>query len=95
MKTLDTPKAVKRHKPPKRQTSIRIDAEVYAEASKLAEADKRNFSQYVELALEFYNQQQKALAQYFKSGAAYPVFTPYGQEAAAAKLTELLKGRSE
>lgn len=81
--------------PAKTRTSIRIDTAVYEESSKLAKADKRNFSQYVELALEYYNQQQKALAQHFKPGAAYPVYTPHGQEAMAAKLTELLKGRSE
>ena len=79
----------------KTRTSIRIDTSVYEEASTLAKADKRNFSQYVELALEHYNRQQTALAQHFRPGAAYPVYTPQGQEAMAAKLSELVKGRSE
>ncbi len=95
MKTVTKTVSRTAKQPAKTRTSIRIDAKVYEEASKLAEADKRNFSQYVELALEYYNQQQKALAQYFKPGASYPVFTPHGQEAMAAKLTELLEGRSE
>ncbi len=98
MKTLTepTPTLKTGEKPHKRKEviCIRLDPAIHARAKQLAEAEKRNFSQYVELALEQYMRQQQALAQYVKPGASYPVFTPHGQEAAAAKLTELLKGRS-
>lgn len=54
MKPSPPGKATQPRKPPKKQTSIRIDADIYAETAKLAEADKRSFSQYVELVLEQY-----------------------------------------
>lgn len=100
MNTSTKPKAVSKatkragKKVRKEVTSIRLDPDIHERAKRLAEAEKRSFSQYVELALEKYMQEQQALAQYFKPGVAYPVFTPYGEEAAAEKLTELLKRRS-
>lgn len=96
-KPKSTPKGTKRSgkRPRKRATSIRLDPAIYERATQLAEAEKRSFSQYVELALEQYMQEQQALARHFPPGAVYPVFTPYGEEAVAAELTELLKGRSQ
>jgi hypothetical protein len=85
---------VKRRKLPKKVVSIRLDPEIHQQADQLAKADKRSFSQYVELALEQYMKEQQALTKYFKPGVIYPIFTPYGEEAAAEKLTELLKRRS-
>ena len=70
MDTLTKTKAAKRtrKKPPKKATSIRLDAAIYERASQLAEADKRSFSQYVELALEQYMQKQQALRDLLKAG---------------------------
>ena len=76
---------------PHKKVSIRLDPAIHQQADQLARADKRSFSQFVELALEQYMQEQQTLAKYFKPGVVYPIFTPYGEEAAAEKLTELLK----
>lgn len=84
-------KATPKTKPRKKSVNIRLDPAIHQQAHQLAKADKRSFSQYVELALEQYMQEQQTLAKYFKPGVVYPIFTPYGEEAAAEKLTELLK----
>lgn len=76
---------------PRKKVSIRLDPAIHQQADQLARADKRSFSQFVELALEQYMQEQQTLAKYFKPGVVYPIFTPYGEEAVAEKLTELLK----
>jgi predicted DNA-binding protein len=92
--TKKTKRKVKRRKLPKKLVSIRIDQTIHQQADQLAKADKRSFSQYVEMVLEQHIKEQQTLTKYFKPGVVYPVFTPYGEEAAAEKLTELLKRRS-
>ena len=78
-------------KPRKKQVSIRLDPAIHEQAEQLAKAEKRSFSQYVELALEQYMKDQELLTKYFPPGVVYPIFTPFGAEAAAEKLLELLK----
>lgn len=75
----------------KDRVSIRLNPIIREQAEQLARADKRSFSQYVELALEQYMKEQQSIAKYFQPGVTYPIFTPYGAEAAAEKLNELLK----
>ena len=47
-------KARPRKKPRKKQVSIRLDPAIHEQAEQLAKADKRSFSQFVELVLEHY-----------------------------------------
>ncbi|GAK60592.1 hypothetical protein U27_00489 [Candidatus Vecturithrix granuli] len=86
----------------KKRVSIRLNPDIHQQAEQLARADKRSFLQFVELALERYLQaiqhenstlDQQVVAKYLQIGAIYPIFTPYGAEAAAEKLSELLKRR--
>lgn len=106
--TKATPQAKtrRRTKPRKEVVSIRLDPAIRQRADQLATEDKRSFSQYIELLLEQHIQEherqeqqkikeQQELAKYFQPGVTYPVFTPYDTgDAAAEKLTELLKGQS-
>lgn len=45
---------VRRRKLPKKVVSIRLDPTIHQQADQLAKADKRSFSQFVELVLERY-----------------------------------------
>ena len=81
-------------KPRKKSVHIRIDPAIHQQAHQLAETEHQSFSQYVEKLIEQHIQEQNALTKYFQPGVTYPIFTPYGAEAAAAKLTELLKGQT-
>lgn len=80
--------------PRKKSVHIRLDPAIHQQIHQLAEAEQRNLSQFIERLLKRHIQEQNALAKYFQPGVTYPIFTPYGAEAAAAKLTELLEGQS-
>ena len=82
---------IKRRKLPKKLVSIRIDQTIHQQAEQLAKADKRSFSQYVEMVLEQHLKEQQELARYFLPGATYPVFTPYDTGNAAAQLQTFLE----
>jgi hypothetical protein len=89
--TKKTNRKVKRRKLPKKLVSIRIDQTIHQQAEQLAKADKRSFSQYVEMVLEQHLKEQQELARYFQPGATYPVFTPYDPGNAAAQLQTFLE----
>ncbi len=95
-------KARVRIKPRKKLVSIRLDPIIQQRADELANADKRSFSQYVELVLEQHIKEhdlkeqqtikeQQELARHFKPGDVQGVWSAYDEFKAAEQLQVLLK----
>ena len=94
MKTITEAKTRAKTALRKKSVHIRLDPAIHQQAHQLAEAEQRSLSEYIEQLIKQQIHEQDALKKYFQPGVTYPIFTPYGAEAAAAKLTELLKGQT-
>jgi len=92
--TKKTKPKVKRRKLPKKLVSIRIDQTIHQQADQLAKADKRSFSQYVEMVLEQHIKEQQELARYFQPGQRIRVHTLRYSNAAAQLQTFLEQHRT-
>jgi hypothetical protein len=88
-----TPKAKTRRKikPHKKLISIRLDPVIHQQADQRAKADKRSFSQYVELVLEHHLKEQQELARHVHPGDVQGVWSAYDEFKAAEQLQALLK----
>jgi predicted transcriptional regulator len=97
-KTLLPPKPRKTRK---KLVSIRLDPEIQEQVDELAKADKRSFSQFVELVLEKYVQEQRIKAQemlkmqqelthYFPPSEKHGIWSVYDEFKAAEQLQTLL-----
>lgn len=91
-----TAKTKPRAKRRKDRVSIRLDPVIREQTEQLAKADKRSFSQFVELVLEQYvqkqqTQEQQELAKYFKPGDVHGLWSVYDEFKAAEQLQALLE----
>ena len=79
----------KQSKRPRVKVSMRLNPEIVKKTTQLAEADHRSFSQYVERLLAQHLETHERLAENFPPGQTLPVYTPYGETAAAERLMQL------
>ena len=88
---------VRRRKLPKKVVSIRLDPKIHQQVDQLAKADKRSFSQFVELVLERYlrsaQQTDSPLLEQALTNTQHGFWSQIDAYEAAANLQTLLKER--